>query len=238
MRHSKRNHGTNIATLPYLRGPDCCPHGLFAFVWRISKTYPCKLSCEKAQKSTLLLKHNPFLSYQHRWLWTNNIFENKHLQLFTSCVVISLCDQQGLFTPELLVGMSHCLEIMGCSFSREGRENWWQWVGKQGLDPFLISSLVMNTFHQDSLRISTAFCQSLKKAVKPSQCHGLGKKPKLCQQAEKQQELGETAHIRVDLSCCNIVFQISNTIQPSKEVKFKLLFILWCVTTCSCYCSL
>lgn len=36
----------------------------------------------------------------------------------------------------------------------------------------------------------------------------------------------ETAHIRVDLRCCNIVFQIRNTIQPSKEGKLKLLFIL------------
>lgn len=36
----------------------------------------------------------------------------------------------------------------------------------------------------------------------------------------------ETAHMRVDLRCCNIVFQIRNIIQPSKEGKLKLLFIL------------
>lgn len=35
-----------------------------------------------------------------------------------------------------------------------------------------------------------------------------------------------TAHKRVDITCCNIVFQIRNTIQPSKEGKLKLLFIL------------
>lgn len=79
MKHSKRNHGTNTATLPYLWGPDCCPHGLFAFAWKISKTYPRKLSCEKAQKSALLLEHNPFLSSQHCALWTNDTSENKRL---------------------------------------------------------------------------------------------------------------------------------------------------------------
>lgn len=36
----------------------------------------------------------------------------------------------------------------------------------------------------------------------------------------------ETAHTRVDLRCRNIVFQIRNTIQPSKEGKLYLLFIL------------
>lgn len=188
MRHSKRNHGTNTATLPYLWGPGYCPHGLFAFVWKISKTYPPKL-CEKAQKSTLLLEHNPFLSSQHCLPWANKSFEKNPLQLLTSLIIISLWDQQVLFTPELLglwVGMSHCLEIMGWLFSREGRENWWHWVGKQGLDPFLVNSSVTSTFHQVSLRLSTAFCWGLKKAVKPSQCHGLGEKQRLCQRAQKQ----------------------------------------------------
>lgn len=36
----------------------------------------------------------------------------------------------------------------------------------------------------------------------------------------------ETAHKRADLRRCNIVFQIKNTIQPLKEGKLKLLFIL------------
>lgn len=48
----------------------------------------------------------------------------------------------------------------------------------------------------------------------------------------------ETDQIRVDLRHCNIVFQLRNTLRPSKEGKLKFLYILWYVTTYSHYCSL
>lgn len=189
MRHSKRNHGTNTARLPYLWDPDCCPNGLFAFVWKISKTYPHKLSCEKAQKSTLLLEHNAFVSSQHCSLWTNNTFENKHLQLLTSHIAISVCDQQGLLTPELLglLGMSQWLEITGCFFSREGRENWWQWVGKQGPIP----GQQFSDEHTPPSQSKTFHCILLgpKESNQTFSMAHLGKKQRLYQQAQKQKEL-------------------------------------------------
>lgn len=160
------------------------------------------------------------------------------INILTSHIAISVCDQQGLLTPELpglLVGMSQWLEIMGWCFSREGRENRWQWVGKQGPIP----GQQFSDEHTPPSQSKTFHCILLgpKESSKTFSMPQFRGETKVIPTGTEAKRASETTHIGVDLRCGNIVFQIRNTIQPSKEGKLKLLVILWCVTTCSHYCS-